>query len=616
MTISLVANIGTSDLSIQIDGYFLPIAPFEFPDKTDADAYEGLTEVEKEVWKNSRNIMYSTTGLYSQLELKLEQDNKGKTTASFLEITKKLWESYEQWRDLIACSRLSSVIYAAKQEFNASKFYIFATHQIKDHPPDGFRSDTYYLAKILERWFAEQDIKLTLEVIDLNIKDTDRMLAYYHEFFDRLQLTESDTLLISTRAGTEQMINGLRLEAVSSQARFKVFLEPELRGVVKNILNGQPSHCKKTFYWRSLQRQKYATAKLLLEKRWDFDGARVILNEWQESVKFLQDKLGGDEIQADSDNLKAVLSDIDYAIGCLNLFQVQNKDGGDINCWLNLYTQCRIYWNLDEVSNFLPRLGSFCEEVINQIIRDLGGERFFYDNNKDEKWSLSYRDLEKKSPEILAHFQQYEKALGGFDVTWRHKKRNHSLKPQKPIPTTQGLPKNEYILSLTGEFGAESEEAINDLTEALGEASFKPRKSYKLKTRHQKRNFARALMLSREDQSKQDIWLEIESSIQKLNYWIDKRNDLIHSAKGLSKKTMQEQLMRDRNNWSAEDEADKFKASPHAACLPDEILDQMSLIAQKTCELLNRKQFLSFIGYNSPHYLYSEIKQNIFNLLT
>jgi hypothetical protein len=96
----------------------------------------------------------------------------------------------------------------------------------------------------------------------------------------------------------------------------------------------------------------------------------------------------------------------------------------------------------------------------------------------------------------------------------------------------------------------------------------------------------------------------------KLDYWFDNRNALIHSGRGVSVQTMIQQWEEDKRNWT--DDKDKYKANPHKACHPNNILGELLNIAVHTYQLL-KQESSPYVGWdeNTPYYLYSELRDEI-----
>ena len=121
---------------------------------------------------------------------------------------------------------------------------------------------------------------------------------------------------------------------------------------------------------------------------------------------------------------------------------------------------------------------------------------------------------------------------------------------------------------------------------------------YRLPGRFSKRNFVNALICYRNNDSENRAWQKIIKSLEKLDYWIDKRNQIVHSAKGVSQGSMQILLQSEKSK--------QVKYSMDA-CLPEDILKEITNISKETSKII--KKPLSYIGIiNTPYYIYSDIR--------
>lgn len=160
---------------------------------------------------------------------------------------------------------------------------------------------------------------------------------------------------------------------------------------------------------------------------------------------------------------------------------------------------------------------------------------------------------------------------------------------------------------------------MKELNNILTGKNIRYRDNYKLTSRYKKRNFVQAL-INVKYRDRKDTWQQIFSSLEKLDYWCEKRNDLIHSAKGMSKETMRKELEEDRKNWTEEDEKDKYKANPHKACEVDNIIGEMTNICLNVNKILSQglEADSNYIGYanNTPYYIYSNVLEKIIQQLS
>jgi hypothetical protein len=533
-----------------------------------------------------------------------EDINTGKISPkfSFRDLTEKILNDYKNWSDRIIPGRIWGVIEEAYHNFGVKKVYLFVTDQesrIYNH------QDSVYLFEIIKKWFSKQlpDLVFCKEKLPAGISPVkpDDLLPYYFDTLDRIVRENSQpNVFVSIKGGTPQMQTALQIQVMSSAIKKQIFLKPDLK--LDKVLDGHKSECLVTCYWRSIQKQKFDTVKTLIQKRWDFDGAREIIKDWNETLEFFQKNVDseGNSITAESKNLNAIANHLTFAVDSLNLDKNTTPDGKALKRWLNLYTQCRIYWQLDEGANFLTRLGSFYEETLQEIIRELDGEKYFQDDNANNK-AIIQRKRNDEKYELWNELESLEKNLGGHEITWVSAKSN------------------KVSLKVQGRYQTTNEQALTELRRILKVEEIYTTNQYKLNSRYSKRNFVQALINIRYPDS-QDIWTKIISSLQKLDYWCDQRNNLIHSAKGMSRNTMKNQLEEDRKNWTEEDAKDKYKANPHQACEVNNILGEMTNICLNVNKLLNRnlETDSKYIGdeKDTPYYIYDDVLEKVIQELS
>ncbi|MGB5966996.1 MAG: hypothetical protein WBG70_01605 [Spirulinaceae cyanobacterium] len=559
----LIANIGTSDLAIKINNYYIPVGFDRSEPNLDKS---GLTPEENQTWRDKDKLVAETLKEEIGLEYKVEENrNKIQYKYSFRELTEKLWQVYQDqpslWEPRIRPGRIWGVIQTAQLQFSVEEVYLFVTNQVTDKNTQGHFADSYYLFRILQLWFKKQLPKLTLKAITLPAEvpanNQDALLDYYHQFFNQ-NITSSDTLLLSTKGGTPQMQTALQIQSLSSTAEKQLFLSPQL--AIKRILAGEYSQCYFTSYWRYLRRQKYQTVNQILQ-RWDFEGSREVLLDWQNTLDFLSDNITDDStLPKNSRLIASVNQSLEFALRYFNLDikGVENLPLTEELKWikdiknnydplLNLYTQCCIFWNLNQMANFLSRLGSFCEEILHELIRQLGAEKYFDKQSAPHDWHLCKQRVEEK---LWQEFALLERSTNYSFARWDFQK--------------------------------------------------KPR--YRLPGRFSKRNFVEALV---KYQGRDNAaWQDIIKYLTQLDYWLEKRNQLIHSAEGISKERMKKILAEDRTNNNKK--PDKFSPNPHQACGRDEILTVMTILLQTTYKLLSQPS-PNHLNPDAPYYIYSQI---------
>jgi len=411
MTAILIANIGTSDLTIKIDDYYIPVGF----DRNEPNLDESeLTDDEKTVWERELRQSYIISELCPELGVTVRENQKGQQSFSFRELTQKLLEVYEKdetgiWHDRIRPGRIWGVLKTATQDpnFQVKQAYIFVTDQpefILDPKSGqekfnflGYPSDSIHLFSILEKWFKQEmpDMKLICKVIPKHIPavERDELLNYYYQFFFK-HIRSEQTLLIGIKGGTPQMQLALTMQAIASSVTKQLFINPQLSR--KKILKGKASECDFTSYWRYMRSQKYQDVKVILESRWDFRGAISILDRWRETLKFLKLYIKDSQLSASDELLSRIAKTLEIGDYCFNLdiqtahdflrnnpnltSKLSNKLVEKVlnyDSLLNLYSQCCIYYDLDQIANFLSRMSSFCEGVLEQIAKNIKVERSF-----------------------------------------------------------------------------------------------------------------------------------------------------------------------------------------------------------------------------------------------
>jgi predicted RNA-binding protein with RPS1 domain len=708
----LMANLGTSDLAIQItvdgESYYVPIDPLREPNQD----INNLTPQELDIWKNPQEY-FKSTGLYAELGFAPD------VTPDTRQLTEKLWEKYkahpETWHLRIHTPRIWGVIQQALA-LGINQGYIFVTDQKSEQMPEGHPKDTVFMYEILSQWFQDKQPNFSLikKAIPLNYQPNipDDLFQYYYNFFNQLNfardaeqkkqrypilheivsgrvvnfdtqnqglfleingglqgflninnisqkpinredlktifklgdliwvkvinseveklrfssqelekipgeildnhqgfyhriseeisvnspdINEADVnpeiILISVKGGTPQMRNALQLQGISVSALKKLlFVNPQLS--ISGVFQGIPSSCELESYWRYMRTQKYQTIKILLE-RWDFDGAVQILANWQNYLNFLIQTgiIGQEDVEKSSDISKLVLQVLDFARACFNLdFQtakqlaqagmltatvypelskdifpklqeIADKYGVYQHRLLSIYTQNRIYWQLDQISSFLAHLSSFCEEILHGLILK-------WEGNADY-WVVSYKKKSRKA-------KSEAEIKSGFTVDVqeiKHSRRqvwNHVVSLQRKFQPN---------------FGKGTIAALNN--------------------RFTKRYFVEGLVNYRNNPEEIAAWHEIMIGLEQLDFWIDQRNKLIHTATGFSKS-----LMIDLYHQSLDENFDMSKP-----CHPDEILDILAKITKNKLVDLKTIYRNKFVGNDADYYIYTLVNNWVVNTL-
>ncbi|PPJ64777.1 hypothetical protein [Cuspidothrix issatschenkoi] len=407
---------------------------------------------------------------------------------------------------------------------------------------------------------------------------------------------DEEMLLISAKGGTPQMKIALQLQGISVSAVRKIlFVNPKLSH--QGVFQGIPSDCEIESSWRYMRTQKYQTIKILVE-RWDYDGAVQILKNWQNYLNFLiqQGIVGKEDIERSNDVIKVVLQVLDFARACFNLdFQTAkdlakpkidttflelstdifpklqeaaDKYGVYQHRLLSIYTQNRIYWQLDQVASFLAHLASFGEEVLHGLILKWEGKASYWvsKSGKDFPKNLS-------GPEYEAQI----KSSFTIDI--------------KQIQLSRPSVWNK-VVSLQSSFNPKFGSKIRD------------RES--LTNRFIKRYFVQALVEYRNNPQEIEEWQLIMKSLQQLDFWIEQRNQLIHTATGYSKPLMVKLFHKYRPDENS---------NISAPCHPDEILGVMEAILKNKLVDLKTIYRNMFVGNEAEYYIYTLVNNWVVNTL-
>jgi hypothetical protein len=566
----LVLNIGKSDVLIKssiYENYWIPIG---FDRDEPNLKLSSAPDNEKTIWKDREEII--VTEIYPKLGMEEPKRNfQGKYIINFRELTEAIWQANsnddgDNWHSIIRPSgRLIGAIETILNKFKLEKVYIFVTDQKTDENLRGHDGDSCFSFKIFQKWFTEETKYQHLEIEPITLRfdprPQDKTLEFYYDSLNKLivekKIKEEDILAISIKGGTPQMQTALQMQAIASGISKQLFIEPKVD--VSRILTGENSECRIISYWRYERSQRYQIVKLLLNKRWDFQGARIILQEWQSTLDFLNNHLEQEDtkqLKQEREKIKTVTTKyLKKAEDNLNLSSQEINNEVHYSM-LNLYTQCRIYWELEEIANVLPRLSTFYEEALHLILNHFGESRWFVNDNRESKWIFDINQV----PETLVNcYQEVEKEFDK-NIDWTY--------------------------------------------------------NFKLNSRYRKRNFAEALVKYSNDNEKLNIWQNIITNLKKIDYWIDKRNDLIHAAKGLTLDTMEKELIDDQKNYRDKGRKNPYKPNPEIACNYQDILERITCICEQVIKLIGQKPNI-YVGYeeNTPRYIYSNIRELVINKL-
>ena len=407
---------------------------------------------------------------------------------------------------------------------------------------------------------------------------------------------DEEMLLISAKGGTPQMKTALQLQGISVSAVKKLlFVNPQLS--IRGVFQGIPSDCELESYWRYMRTQKYQTIKILVE-RWDYDGAVQILKNWQDYLNFLiqQGIIGKEDVEKSNDVSKLVLQVLDFARACFNLdFQTAkqlaqpkidtittypefstdifpklqeaaDKYGVYQHRLLSIYTQNRIYWQLDQVASFLAHLASFGEEVLHGLILKWEGQASYW-------VSKSGRNF----PRNLSRSEYEAEIKSSFTI------KIEEIKLSKPSVL-------DKVVSLQRGF----------------DPKFGRGEKVSLTSRFTKRHFVQALVEYRNNPQEIEDWQRILTGLQQLDFWIDQRNKLIHTATGYSKSLMVDLFTEYKPGKNS---------NTSQPCHPDEILGIMEAILKNKLVDLKTIYRNMFIGNEAEYYIYTLVNNWVVNTL-
>lgn len=557
----LIANLGTSDLAVEIEGAYFPI---KF-DRSEPNIILPPAGSNEEVLWNQRDEYVKT---FLCEELKLSE------RASFRDLTQKILEASQQnpddWHQRLRPGRIWGAIATAREKFKVNKVYFFVTDQPKTEIL-GYPTDTIHLFKILKEWFKQKipDLKIELEKIPQNIRAIDQDALFNHYYKRLSQISKGqETILISIKGGTIQMQIALRMQAMA-MVEFQVNIEPKLD--IMKVLAGEASSCRLSSYWQYIRSQKYLSVQQLLQERWDFDGSIQLLQDWQNYLQLLiRNKAADKNIADNNEQNQRIITALNIAIDCFNLDHIKAarelnnhentrlKDssklhesicGNNYDKLLNLYTQCRIYWQLNQVANFLSRMSSFYEETLLLLIESIhnAGVDTCIERRLDN-WRLNTSKLRKISGGKL--WSEYENLEAPQNPSFR----NHS-------------------------FGREA--------------------IFELKGRPTKRNLIKVLLQICPELIRNNAGIVLQQ-LEKLDFWASVRNDLIHRNQGVSKAQMDELLEDNRQGYS------RKQKMALVACAANEIEYVMASICQPELGLV-KPEYKRFVGGND-FYIYSQVR--------
>jgi hypothetical protein len=549
---TLICNLGTSDLDLEVDGSFYPTDNRNEPNE--------YIPPECSTWKDRREYIRN----FFCAEIGYQPPDKG---SFFKMLTKELKGIYaeqpDKFHSRIRCSRIQGVVDRAYREFGIKKAYFFITDQSSEMEPDGQADDTCYLFEILKLWFSRErpEIELVPIIVKVPLIDQDQLLDFYYQELNKLE--DFDLLLVNIKGGTGLMQNALQFSAVTK----KVLLVEPIRNI-KDVMAGKASQVKFTSYFKYSVNQRNRLVKQLLD-RWDFDGARVIL---ESSLKQLREIEKYTQSGYRSDDLSQVLAAIKFcasllscdgkgAIKALEQYQsLKNLPGFQVVCsgkedmLQDLYVQCKINYDQELNADFLWRMSLFYEMLLKKFADDWGAKVL----------RSSYQAPSKGCKRCV-----YFSNTSNFKNLFEQEFRNFFDKPE----------------TLYGE-------------------------SYRLERRVDLRIFLETVW--KYDQQKTKLllgftpdWETMKTLFKQLDYWSEKRNQLIHEGNGMSKEGMKKTLETDRE---AEKKHTNSRLVALDACEPKDLLKTMANLYRTASQMkiagLKGSESFKQDGY----YVYEEVR--------
>ncbi len=436
----LLVNLGTSDISIKIGDYYIPMGF----DRSEKNITLPEKQSERKAWDNRDELIRQ---FLDDIKLKYSLNEKNGQIIGinfiFRDLTSKVLELYndnpDKWFDRIRSCRIQEIIEKSFIRYELSKIIFFATNQnIVD--PNGHKDDTFYLSQLITNLIQKKypDRNIEIQVIDINFSavDMDQLFNFY---FNHLKKINSDEIiLISLKGGTPQMQTALRIQASAASIKRQIFLEPKLH--ISSLLKGEPSECKRVSYWRYMRSQKYQTVTELLN-RWDFSGAEIILQSWSSTLQSLIDSKVEDDdnylvnSKVTIDIISIYLSianllfclDIDTAIQKIeevkrksrrfNKLIIDEIEKININYnFLNeLIAQFKIFCELQMTSDALIRCSMFYEAAQEELLHHLIGDHNIYDHDGFnlnlfiEQYPDNWNTLSERAKSDL--FRKYNESL-------------------------------------------------------------------------------------------------------------------------------------------------------------------------------------------------------------
>lgn len=327
---------------------------------------------------------------------------------------------------------------------NPTKFLVLLTDQSQVFPDDRiyletcpYWQDTCALQPILEKYFKEnfEDIELKFATIapqpepntdnpvPAGIDNWDAMLKTVGDTLDtalkelEVDREKNDLVYVSHQAGTPAISSAVQFLTVGQFKRVQFLVSNPLIDEEDDLIKGKAQLIRSSNYWKKI---KFADITKLLDPRFDFSGAKDILQEFQNQyendpqkelispiVQILQ--VGEDCLNLDIESAKSFLNS-QFSTDVVE--QVEEDDR-----LLNIYTQCRIFWQLDRTANFLSLVSSFYEGVLERIVDNWGARNGFPErgNRFNKRNFIENLVTNRQQPEEIIAWEDILNRLKSFD---------------------------------------------------------------------------------------------------------------------------------------------------------------------------------------------------------
>lgn len=305
------------------------------------------------------------------------------------------FEDYETISDDLTVNIIDALI----KEYHPEEIIMFATHQ-----PIPFRQDTYYIAKILERKFAEQGIKSRICEYQSDPRDRDQAFLFFQKFFEENKNLKSAQAIVSGSGGVPAMKEALNFYSVMN------LIEPRIVDVDENSHQVMESNIAQV-YLKNFQKESLIS----LIAQHDYSGAYQLITANNSLIKqpqiarhllYLSMKYNFDLEQANkyaenNNSLFPRLQLLDHGMSVEEMLSVKYQ------IFMLLFDNLKITYEKGEYTSLLGKVFALKENLIRYLVEDKYQIRT--DNltlqEADQLLARYPRLKEKKTPNgIVYHF--------------------------------------------------------------------------------------------------------------------------------------------------------------------------------------------------------------------